>query len=57
MKGRIGKKIQVRYIDFSLSNLEGGDKGSLWYRYQLTRYQVPPKLKVLVPPILGEGTI
>ena len=34
---------------------EGGDRGSLWYRYQLIRYQVPPKLKVLVPSILGEG--
>ena len=33
---------------------EGGD---LWYRYQLIRYQVPPKLKVLVPPILWEGAI
>ena len=37
--------------------LEGGDRGSLWYRYQLIRYQVPPKLKVLVPLILGEGAI
>ena len=36
---------------------EGGDRGSLRYRYQLIRYQVPPKLKVLVPPILGEGAI
>ena len=36
---------------------EGGDRGSLWFRYQLIRYQVPPKLKVLVPPILGEGAI
>ena len=36
---------------------EGGDRGDLWYRYQLIRYQVPPKLKVLVPPILGEGAI
>ena len=35
----------------------GGDRGSLWYRYQLIRYQVPPKLKVLVPPILGAGAI
>ena len=35
----------------------GGDRGSLLYRYQLMRYQVPPKLKVLVPPILGEGAI
>ena len=34
---------------------EGGDRGSLWYRYQLIRYQVPPTLKVLVPPILGAG--
>ena len=34
-----------------------GDRGGLWYRYQLIRYQVPPKLKVLVPPILGEGAI
>ena len=34
---------------------EGGDRGSLWYWYQLIRHQVPPKLKVLVPPILGEG--
>ena len=37
--------------------MRGGDRGSLWYRYQLIRYQVPPKLKVLVPPILGEGAI
>ena len=36
---------------------EGGDRGSLWYRYQPMRYQVPPKLKVLLPPILGEGAI
>ena len=36
---------------------EGGDRGSLWYRNQLIRYQVPPKLKVLVPPILGERAI
>ena len=34
---------------------EGDDRGSLWYRYQLIRYQVPLKLKVLVPPTLGEG--
>ena len=40
-----------------LSFYEGGDRGSLWYRYQLIRYQVPPKLKVLVPPILGAGAI
>ena len=39
------------------SSREGGDRGSLWYRYQLTRYQVPPKLKALVPPILGAGAI
>ena len=36
---------------------ERGDRGSLWDRYQLIRYQVPPKVKVLVPPILGEGVI
>ena len=36
---------------------EGGDRGSLWYRYQLIRYQVPPKLKVLVSPILGDGAV
>ena len=35
----------------------GGDRGSLSYRYQLIRYQVPPKLKVLVPSILGEGAV
>ena len=33
-----------------------GEEG-LWYRYQLIRYQVPPKLKVLVPPFLWEGAI
>ena len=27
--------------------------GSLWYRYQLMRYQASSKLKLLVPPILG----
>ena len=32
----------------------GGDRESLWYRYQLIRYQVPPQFKVLVPPILGK---
>ena len=37
--------------------LEEGDRGSLWYRYQLIRYQVPSELKVLVPSILGEGAI
>ena len=37
------------------SLMRGG--GGLWYRYQLIRYQVPPKLKVLVPPILGGGAI
>ena len=37
----------------ALALQEGGDKGSLWYRYQLIRYQVPPTFKVLVPPILG----
>ena len=42
---------------FHSPSQEGGDRGSLWYRYQLIRYQVSPKLKVLVPPILGEGTI
>ena len=36
---------------------EGGDWGSLWYRYQRIRYQVPLKLNVLVPPILGERAI
>ena len=40
---------------FFQSTSEGGDRGGLWYRYQLIRYQVPPKLKVLVPPIFGEG--
>ena len=35
----------------------GGDRGSLWYRYQLIRYQVLPKLKVLVLPIFGAGAI
>ena len=38
-------------------NWGGDDRGSLCYRYQLIRYQVPPKLKVLVPPTLGEGAI
>ena len=33
------------------------EEGGLWYRYQLIRYQVPPKLKVLVPPFLWEGAI
>ena len=37
--------------------VRGGDRGSLWYRYQLIRYQVPSKLKVLVPSILGEAAI
>ena len=32
----------------------GGDKGRLWYQYQIIRYQVPPKLKVLVSLILEE---
>ena len=41
--------------DTATSLKRGG--GSLWYRYQLIRYQVPPKLKVLVPPILGAGAI
>ena len=40
-----------------VDSLEGGDRGGHWYRYQLIRYQVPPKLKVLVPPILWEGAI
>ena len=47
-EARIPKKIHVNLQ-------EKGDRGSLWYRYQLIRYQAPPKLKVLVPPILGEG--
>ena len=53
---RIKKKLLNRISTQRL--LEGGgDRGSLWYRYQLIRYQVPPKLKVLVPPILGKGAI
>ena len=41
----------------SIQGNRGGDRGNLWYRYQLVRYQVSPKLKVLVPPIYEEGTI
>ena len=40
-------------IQFDKAWFEGGDRGSPWHRYQLIWYKVPPKLKVLIPPIFG----
>ena len=62
----IRSKTRLYYIYIGLKQVEtgfylllissrGGDQGSLWYRYQLIREQIPPKLRVLVPPVLGEG--
>ena len=67
MAGRnIGKAYILKYIRAKPIHLllffavfrcfylqRGDDRGNPWYRYQLIWYQVPSKLKVLVPPIFG----